>query len=65
MDDWRIGVLAVTGHIYYYIINSIIALAHSETFYIVGNIILLYKIKWLRDGKRWYRDICIKSHHLY
>ena len=26
------GVLAVTGLIYYYIINSIMALAHSETF---------------------------------
>ena len=46
-------------------INSSMALAHSETLYIVGNIILLYKIKWLRDGKRWYIDIGIRSHHLY
>ena len=52
--NWPIGVLAL-------IINSSMALVHSETLYILSNIIYCYKIKWLRDGKRWY----IRSRCLY
>ena len=39
------------------------ALGLIETLYILSNIILLYKIKWLRNGKRWYIDSGIRSHH--
>ena len=41
------------------------ALAHSETLYILSNIIYCYKIKWLRNGNRWYRDNGIRNHYLY
>ena len=56
--NWPIGVLAL-------IINSSMALVHSETLYILSNIIYCYKIKWLRNGKRWYRDNGIRNHNLY
>ena len=46
-------------YIYYYIILIYMALGSIESFSIISNIILLYKIKWLRDGKRWR----IRSHH--
>ena len=36
------------------------ALAHSETIYIIRYIIILLKIKALRNGKRWYRDIVLE-----
>ena len=61
---WRIGLRVLALYIIIYI-NSIMALGLIETFYIVGNIIYCYKIKWLRDGKRWCRDIGIRSHYLY
>ena len=52
--NWPIRLLAL-------IINSIMALGPIETFYIIRYIIILLKIKWLRDGKRWR----IRSHCLY